>query len=207
MNQIARDYISANFHSDDRLATAATRVSAMQACKAMPQPNHLMETSPGKRQVIWRVEAFTKNQAEVMMREMVREFGADPACTDVSRVLRLPGFYNHKYAEPHPVTVRNMTDEVYRPDSFPHFAQEPQRIRGGSERRKAHARGGPFAIGTGLGICYTAPAARRRSGGSGCGDRALSHSTCRQGLSSGLCRAHSQERAPTPNRVSQTGEV
>lgn len=198
MNQIARDYISANFHPDDRLAVviidkqsgevkqrlataerialpdyqawlrhentlrreiymspntirsdavgrekadvqhvrhlyadfdtdAATRVSAMQACKAMPQPNHLMETSPGKRQVIWRVEAFTKNQAEVMMREMVREFGADPACTDVSRVLRLPGFYNHKYAEPHPVTVRNMTDEVYRPDSFPHFAKEPQR--------------------------------------------------------------------------------
>jgi len=44
---------------------------------------------------------FEKDQAESLQRALVRELGADLAATDSSRVLRLPGFYNHKYAKPH----------------------------------------------------------------------------------------------------------
>lgn len=117
---------------------AATRVLGMQSRKDMPQPNHLIESSPGKRQVIWRVEGFEKNQAEEMMRGLVREFGADPACTDCSRVLRIPGFHNHKYEQPHLVTVQNLSDQVYRPAAFPRFDRETPRayteLRNGTKR-------------------------------------------------------------------------
>jgi hypothetical protein len=60
----------------------------------MPTPNHIIESSPDKYQMIWRVEQFEKDQAEALMRGMVRELGADPAATDCSRVMRVPGFDN-----------------------------------------------------------------------------------------------------------------
>ena len=58
------------------------------------------------------------------MRAMVRDLGADPAATDSTRVLRLPGLYNHKYAAPHFVTVENLTDEVYTPAKFPDYGTD-----------------------------------------------------------------------------------
>jgi hypothetical protein len=36
-------------------------------------------------------------EAEALLRRLSREFAADPAATDASRVLRLPGFANKKY--------------------------------------------------------------------------------------------------------------
>ena len=59
-----------------------------------------------------------------MQRALVRETGADPAATDSSRVLRIPGFYNHKYTEPHRVTVERLSEEIQRPDHFPEFTPE-----------------------------------------------------------------------------------
>jgi hypothetical protein len=90
----------------------------------VPEPNHIIESSPGKYQAIWRVEQFDKDQAETLMRGMVREFGADPAATDCSRVLRLPGFRNHKYAAPHLITVENSADRVYTPSQFPSYCDD-----------------------------------------------------------------------------------
>lgn len=85
----------------------------------LPKPNQLVNSSPDKWQVIWKVENFSKDQAETLMRNLVRETGADPAATDVSRVLRLPGYYNHKYEKPHFVRVENVSREVYQPSHFP----------------------------------------------------------------------------------------
>ena len=87
----------------------------------MPAPNHIIESSPGKWQAIWRVEGFEAIQAENLMRGMVRDFGADPAAVDSARVLRLPGFYNHKYETPHFVRVHNLSADVYTPSQFPGF--------------------------------------------------------------------------------------
>jgi hypothetical protein len=109
---------------------------AIQALKNrgdLPTPNHIIESSPGKFQVVWRVEQFEKEQAEILMRDMVRELGADPAATDSSRVLRVPGFYNHKYGNPHFVTVQNLSNDVYTPAQFPTFPADglsPQLERG-----------------------------------------------------------------------------
>src|SRR5712692_2036363 len=71
----------------------------------LPTPSHVLNTSPDKWQVTWRVEGFTKDEAENLQRALARETGADPAATDCARVLRLPGFDNHKYSRPYLVRV------------------------------------------------------------------------------------------------------
>ncbi len=66
----------------------------------LPAPSFLMNTSPDKWQVVWKVENFTKEQAEVLQKGLAHESGADLAATDCSRVLRLPGFYNSQIRPP-----------------------------------------------------------------------------------------------------------
>jgi hypothetical protein len=100
---------------------ATQAVNRMMSRSDMPTPNHLIESSPGKWQAVWRVDRFEGPQAENLMRGMVREFGADPAAVDIARVLRLPGFCSHKYQEPHYITVQNLSVQVYTPADFPHF--------------------------------------------------------------------------------------
>lgn len=36
-------------------------------------------------------------QAETLLRALASQYGGDPAATDISRLLRLPGFTNRKY--------------------------------------------------------------------------------------------------------------
>ncbi|HEY1760643.1 MAG TPA: DNA-primase RepB domain-containing protein [Bryobacteraceae bacterium] len=95
----------------------------------LPQPNYLLSSSPGKWQVVWKVAGFTKDQAEELQRGLARETGADPAATDCSRVLRLPGFYNHKYANRHLITVQAMSRDVCGPDRFPKFPADERAPR------------------------------------------------------------------------------
>ena len=40
------------------------------------------------------------------------------------RVLRLPGFYNHKYAKPHLIRAESLGNETYRPEHFPKIPVE-----------------------------------------------------------------------------------
>src|SRR6266852_3021719 len=56
----------------------------------VPQPNYVLNTSPDKFQMVWKVEGITLEQAEGLQHAMVTEFGGDPAATDSTRVLRLP---------------------------------------------------------------------------------------------------------------------
>jgi hypothetical protein len=84
----------------------------------VPDPNFIINTSPGKYQVIWKVEGMTPEQAEGLQRAMVREFGGDAAATDCTRVLRLPGFYNKKYEPSHLIEARLGSTETFRLESF-----------------------------------------------------------------------------------------
>jgi RepB DNA-primase N-terminal domain len=99
----------------------------------LPQPNYVLNSSPDKWQVIWKVEGFAKDQAENLQRCLARETGADPAATDCARVMRLPGFYNHKYARKHLIGVQTLSKEVYGPDRFPKFPADertPRTLKG-----------------------------------------------------------------------------
>jgi hypothetical protein len=91
----------------------------------MPSPHHVLESSPDKYQMVWRVKAYLPSAAEHTMRAMAREYGADPAATDVSRVLRVPGFRNHKYSKPHFVrdTIAQSPDRIYTPGDFPRYEE------------------------------------------------------------------------------------
>ena len=95
-----------------------TRVQTMRQRDNMPQPSYLLNASPDKWQAVWKVEVFDLEQAERLMRDLVREFGADPAATDASRVMRLPGLYNHTYEKPHLARAEEISREVYRPEHF-----------------------------------------------------------------------------------------
>ena len=108
-------------------------VERLRAREDMPEPNYLVNTSPDHWQVSWKVQGFGKEQAEEMMRAMVREFGADPAATDVSRVLRVPGFVNHKRSG-HMVRMEQLSAATYSPDHFPRFEHEDRRNETGGVR-------------------------------------------------------------------------
>ncbi|HYK89324.1 MAG TPA: DNA-primase RepB domain-containing protein [Acidobacteriota bacterium] len=84
----------------------------------LPRPSYVLNTSPGKHQVIWKVSGFTPEQAEGVQRAMVSAHGADRAATDVTRVLRIPGYYNRKYDPPCVVTAEKLSDGVNFPSDF-----------------------------------------------------------------------------------------
>jgi hypothetical protein len=94
-------------------------VEHLRAREDIPRPNYLVNTSPDHWQVSWKVQGFSKERAEELMRGMVREFGADPAATDCSRVMRIPGFANHKRHLAYFVRAERLSSAVYTPDQFP----------------------------------------------------------------------------------------
>jgi hypothetical protein len=54
----------------------------------------------------------SQENAEALLRVMARKFGADPAATDSTRVLRLPGFLNRKYDEEVVVRAEQYSDRA-----------------------------------------------------------------------------------------------
>ncbi|MGH9444584.1 MAG: DNA-primase RepB domain-containing protein [Terriglobia bacterium] len=108
----------------------------------VPRPSYGITSSPGKFQVIWKVRGITQDHAESLQRRMVQEFGADPAATDSSRVLRLPGFVNKKYAEPFHVVAEAQSRETYRLQEFKlsHAASEHHAVTPAPRRRSGHHR-------------------------------------------------------------------
>ena len=93
-------------------------LEAIENSGLVPKPNYVLETSPEKYQVVWKVEAIAQEQAETLQRAMVREFGGDPAATDSTRVLRLPNFVNRKYETEHLVYARPQATETYHLEDF-----------------------------------------------------------------------------------------
>jgi len=93
-------------------------LEAIENSALVPQPNFVLETSPEKYQVVWRVEGIAQEQAETVQRAMVREFGGDPAATDSTRVLRLPNFVNRKYESEHLVKAYAEATQIYHHEDF-----------------------------------------------------------------------------------------
>jgi hypothetical protein len=97
---------------------AGASLQAIRTSGDVPPPNFVLDSSPGKHQVVWRVEGLDTNQAETLLRALASQYGGDPAATDISRLLRLPGFTNRKYNEAFVVRVQQETDEVYHIQDF-----------------------------------------------------------------------------------------
>ncbi len=80
---------------------------------------------------------MTTEEAESLNQAMVREFDGDPAATDSTRVLRLPGFANKKYEPDFYVRARAESTQTYHlrdfklqidsPDAPRHQHEQPAR--------------------------------------------------------------------------------
>jgi hypothetical protein len=97
---------------------AGASLQAIRTTGDVPAPNFVLDTSPGKHQVVWRVEGFDKHEAESLLRALASHYGGDPAATDISRLLRLPGFTNRKYNEAFVVRVHHETNALYHEQDF-----------------------------------------------------------------------------------------
>jgi hypothetical protein len=96
----------------------STSLAAIGKSNLVPPPSYILNTSPDKYQVIWKVEDIAQGQAEALQHAMARQFDGDHAATDCARVLRIPGFLNKKYEQNFLVTIQSQTDRTYHLRDF-----------------------------------------------------------------------------------------
>ena len=120
----------------DRKADEA--LEAIRNSTEVPAPNFVLDTSPGKHQVVWKVSGFSQDEAESLLHNLANQFGGDLAATDSTRVLRLPGFANHKLPEAFIVQARQESDAVYTRRNFTIDEDSPETSRhfGGYQQRE-----------------------------------------------------------------------
>jgi hypothetical protein len=104
-------------------------LEAIRNSAEVPPPNFVLDTSPGKHQVVWRVSGFSQDEAESLLHDLANQFGGDLAATDSTRVLRLPGFANRKLSEEFIVQARQETDAVYTLRDFTINENSPEAPR------------------------------------------------------------------------------
>jgi hypothetical protein len=95
----------------------------------VPAPNFVLDTSPGKHQVVWKVSGFSQDEAESLLHSLANQFGGDMAATDSTRVLRVPGFANRKLPEEFIVQARQESDGLYTLRDFTIHEDSPETPR------------------------------------------------------------------------------
>jgi hypothetical protein len=93
-------------------------LAAIENSSVVPTPNYILSSSPEKYQIVWKVEGMNLEEAEILLHAMALKFGGDPAATDATRVLRVPGFANKKYETDFYVQARRESTETYHIGDF-----------------------------------------------------------------------------------------
>jgi len=132
IKNIRHVYLDLDKKGDDAL-------EAIRNSPDVPAPNFVLDTSPGKHQVVWKISGFSQDEAESLLHSLANKFGGDLAATDSTRVLRLPGFANRKLPEEFIVQALQESDAVYTmrdftidedsPEAPRHFGEYQQRER------------------------------------------------------------------------------
>ena len=104
-------------------------LEAIRNSTEVPAPNFVLDTSPGKHQVVWKVSGFSQDEAESLLHSLANQFGGDLAATDSTRVLRLPGFANRKLPEEFVVQARQESDALYALRDFTIHDDSPETPR------------------------------------------------------------------------------
>jgi hypothetical protein len=104
-------------------------LDAIRKSTEVPAPNFVLDTSPGKHQVVWRVAGINQSEAESLLRSLANQFEGDRAATDSTRVLRLPGFANRKLPDEFIVQARQESDAVYTLRDFTIEEDSPETPR------------------------------------------------------------------------------
>ena len=131
IKDIRHVYLDLDRNGDEALVAIRNSVE-------VPAPNFVLDTSPGKHQVVWKVSGFSQDEAESLLHSLANQFGGDLAATDSTRVLRLPGFANRKLSEEFIVQARHESDAVYMPRDFTIQEDSPETPRdlGHAQERK-----------------------------------------------------------------------
>jgi hypothetical protein len=79
----------------------------------IPRPSYILESSPNRVHVFWRVEGFSTQTIESLQRRLAAEVGTDSAATACSQTTRIPGYRNHKY-DPAPLVTIAYRDDARR---------------------------------------------------------------------------------------------
>ena len=87
-------------------------LSRVEARRDLPIPSYVLHSSPNHVHVFWRVTGFDRDSVERLQKQLARELQTDPAATPVTQNTRLPGFFNHKRAQPHLVTIEYRNVDV-----------------------------------------------------------------------------------------------
>lgn len=117
--------------------TGDASLEAIRNSPSVPAPNFVLDTSPGKHHVVWKVTGFNQEEAEGLLHSLSNQFDGDPAATDSTRVLRLPGFPNLKLSEEFIVRARQESNAVHAPRDFALHEgspETPQHVAKGQER-------------------------------------------------------------------------
>ena len=102
----------------------AAVLARVKARTDLPPPSYLLHSSPNHMHIFWRVAGFDHASVERLQKQLAHDLATDPAATPVTQTTRLPGFFNHKRAVPHLVTVDYLDVEVcYAPEDFPRPAE------------------------------------------------------------------------------------
>jgi hypothetical protein len=129
IQEIGHVYLDLDRNADQAL-------EAIRDSTEVPPPNFVLDTSPGKHQVVWKVSGFSQDDAEALLHNLANKFGGDMAATDSTRVLRLPGFANHKLPEGFIVQVRQESDAIYTLRDFTIDEDSPEAPRHFGELRE-----------------------------------------------------------------------
>lgn len=119
----------------DRNANRA--LEAIRRSPDVPAPNFILDTSPGKHQVVWKVGGLSVAEAESLLHSLANQFGGDPAATDATRVLRLPGFANQKLPEAFLVRAQQESDSIHQIREFVIHQGSPETARDSATLRTA----------------------------------------------------------------------
>lgn len=113
-------------------------LEAIRTSFEVPAPNFVLDTSPGKHQVVWKVADVNQDQAESLLHSLANQFDGDLAATDTARVLRLPGFANRKLAYQFVVQARHETNAVYTLRDFAIHDDSLERSQHGSYCKRSN---------------------------------------------------------------------
>jgi hypothetical protein len=101
-------------------------LARVRARSDLPQPSYVLHSSPNHVHIFWRVVGFEHASVERLQKQLARELQTDSVATPVTQNTRLPGFFNHKRAEPHLVTVDYLDVKTqYGPEDFPRPEEPP----------------------------------------------------------------------------------
>lgn len=105
-----------------------TPVSVIES--APLEPHLVVESSPGRYHIYWRIEGLQLNQFASIQTALASRFRGDPAVKDLPRLMRLPGFYHVKDEPFRTRIVQEAPFQPYAADDFlKAFGINPEPVR------------------------------------------------------------------------------